>query len=275
MRRHVLYQHPHEPRNVNRSVPPRQLGPDPAALRPPPNAPVESNLTSSSPEGTYPAGAPTLADLVAEDSSSGAAAGGEDQGTELDLLVGSGHDDTTIALGLSTFAAARAAEARQADPLAGPSPTAARPPRGRAGSDAPAEGDAILCSSVSTEAQAFYERVGDARNCEPAVARRPNSKPGLFDTPILKELQKLVQELGGSGASLADQTRIFNFLRMYDEATSPEIEPAGVLASNTGSTAANAGALAGAAARSTGASTGDSSGNAGASTGTLACKAGE
>jgi len=63
--------------------------------------------------------------------------------------------------------------------------------------------------SAATEAQATYERVGDARTCGLAVTRRPNAKPGQFNTPILKELQLLMQEMGGSGASLADQTKMF------------------------------------------------------------------
>jgi len=73
------------------------------------------------------------------------------------------------------------------------------------------EPDALGRSSVATEAQATYERVGDDRSCEPAVSRRPNAKPGQFDNPILKDLQVLMQEIGGSGASLADQTKLFQF----------------------------------------------------------------
>ena len=89
-------------------------------------------------------------------------------------------------------------------------------------------------SSVATEAQGTYERVGDARKCKPAMPRRPNSQPGMFNTPILKEFQSLVHEIGGSGASLADQMKIFGFFEKYDKAIADAVTSADNKSTATG-----------------------------------------
>jgi len=130
-------------------------------------------------------------------------------------------------LALADFAAAQAAEATEAAAGARWSEsTATKPPRGKSERGSVLETGALGRSSVATDAQATYEQVGDARKCKTAVTRRPNAKPGFFNTPILKEFQSLMHEIGGSGVSLADQTKIFKFFEKYDKAIADAVTSA-------------------------------------------------
>jgi len=210
MRRHTMFSHPHLSRNHNRRLPPRQLGPDPG-LSPEPLPPTPGTPSPPMPPtaGTpSPPLSPTRPPSPIPPSLAGL----------FDMAGSEGADDGLLATYLSDWGAQQAAATRQASSAAAPRSAAARPPsRG----DVPRHEEPVEAlggSCVSTEARAHYERVGDARRCEPALEQRPRAKPGLFNTPILTELQSLVHDIGGSGASLADQTRIFKFLVKYDEA---------------------------------------------------------
>jgi len=162
---------------------------------------------------------------------------GEESDGNLFGLLRAAADAPSRALVLADFAAAQSTQAERAASLAARTRnSAARPPRGAAEREPVLEPDALGRSSVSTEAQATYERVGDARSCEPAVSRRPHAKPGQFVTPILKDLQILMQEIGGSGASLADQTKLFQFFEKYDKAIVTAYEVAATSQTATGET---------------------------------------
>ena len=116
-------------------------------------------------------------------------------------------DDAALLLQLSKAAEVRASQEELGD--------GGKPPlSGRA-----TVGDAVLSrnfSSVAAEAQAEYERIGDAQRCEPAVNSRPNCNPGQFNTPALKMLQVFVNECNGSGLSTAFQTRLYDVLAKWD-----------------------------------------------------------
>jgi len=202
-----MTKHPHLPRNINRRLPPRQQGPDPARAHTPPVPPLAVPRHDSAELGAVQ---PTASSVDRADDLAG--------GDLLGLLRDNAYDDPSRALVLSEHAAAQAARVAQATTVT-PSTTggATRPPRRAAAKEPGLDPHALGRSSVATEAQATYERVGDARSSEPAVARRPNARPGQFNTPILKELQILMQEIGGAGASLADQTKLFKFFEKYDQ----------------------------------------------------------
>jgi len=177
--------HTHLPRDVNRRLPARQPGPDPALLPVPPVAPlVRPPSDSSESSAEQPAEFP----VIPADN----AAGGE----LFELLRAAADDDPSRGLIISDYAAARAARVPQAATVpARTAGAATRPSRDSAVREPVLDSNALRRSSVATEAQATYERVGDTRNSEPAVTRRPNARPGQFTTPILKDLQMLMQEV--------------------------------------------------------------------------------
>jgi len=119
-------------------------------------------------------------------------------------------NDEALLLQLADEAAVRAS---QHD--GGVSHAAAKPPLG--GHDVEVLGsDAHARSSVCTEAQAEYERIGDAKRCQPAVEARPHCKPGLFNTPALRLMQEFIHEANGSGLSTTFQTKFYEMMAKWD-----------------------------------------------------------
>jgi len=68
--------------------------------------------------------------------------------------------------------------------------------------------------TVCTTARASFERLGDWLRSEPAAVLRPGAKPFLFAGRRLRALRQFVAECGGSGLSMADQTRLYSLLVM-------------------------------------------------------------
>jgi len=119
------------------------------------------------------------------------------------------EDDATLLLQLSRAAEGHASQEETIHPGLG-----RKPPLG--GQQTVTSGHAHHFSSVATEAQAEYERIGDSKRCEHAIDARPNCKPGQFNTPALKMLQTFVNECNGSGLSTASQTRLYELLARWD-----------------------------------------------------------
>jgi len=77
-------------------------------------------------------------------------------------------------------------------------------------------GGAHARSSVCTEAQAEYERIGDSKRCEPEVKARPHCGPGLLNMPALRLMQAFVNEANGSGLSTKFQTMLYEMMAKWD-----------------------------------------------------------
>jgi len=119
------------------------------------------------------------------------------------------QDDAALLLQLSESAEQHASQTAGAQ--RGP---AGKPPlSGRSGGG---DGHAHNFSSVATEVQAEYERIGDSKRSDGAVNARPHCKPGQFNTPALKQLQSFVNDCNGSGLSTAFQTRLYELLATWD-----------------------------------------------------------
>jgi len=227
MRKHTLAAHPHLGRNANRRVP-RQLGRDPAvggvvaavAASPGGTAPAPPGRLPTllaeplPPTGWSPRSPPVLggvphAGTAGSATPAATAAAADAPVTEDGTIVGPegcDADDALLLLQLS-----RAAE-KQAGQKAG---AGDKPPL----SGLPTTGVGVHAhnfSSVATEAQAEYERIGDDKRAEPAVHARPKCNPGQFKTPALKMLQTFVHECNGSGLTTAFQTRLYDLLAAWD-----------------------------------------------------------
>eukprot|EP00168_Porphyra_purpurea_P018323 TRINITY_DN6751_c0_g1_i1.p2 TRINITY_DN6751_c0_g1~~TRINITY_DN6751_c0_g1_i1.p2 ORF type:complete len:611 (-),score=89.82 TRINITY_DN6751_c0_g1_i1:465-2297(-) len=221
MRWHVITKRPHMSRNMSRRLPPRQAGLDPAPpLHVPPSPPEPPSVPFSR------EAAPATGNSDDADVDGGAFAG----------ILGRATDDPSRTLALSGFVARQAAREDQTATLPHGE---ARPPRTGAAKDAAVGADARLYSSVATEAQAAYERVRDAAKCEPAVTARPNARPGQFSAPVPKEFQSLLQDIGGSGASLTDQTMMYKFFEKYDAVITAAVNAAATSPTASSSAAAD------------------------------------
>jgi len=130
------------------------------------------------------------------------------------------NDDAALLLQLSEAAELHASQTADADRV-----PAGKPPL--SGRLAGGDGHAHNFSSVATEVQAEYERIGDSKRSAPAVDSRPHCKPGQFDTSALKMLQSFVNECNGSGLSTAFQTRLYELLAKWDGSDSSLKEGAG------------------------------------------------
>jgi len=241
MRKHTLAAHRELGRNANRRLPPRQQAPSPALVTAAAAGVAPSRSGGSSCDATSASlcGQQTALrqhPLAAGSSSSVPPAGDAlplvepgkdvlpfiaaletaatvaDRSTD-DGVVGlpeeCGDDDATLLLNLSQAAEVQASREENLHPVVG-----GKPPLG--GQQAFTSGHAHHFSSVATEAQAEYERIGNAKRCEPAIDARQNCKPGQFNTPALKMLQTFVNECNGSGLSTASQTRLYELLARWD-----------------------------------------------------------
>jgi len=219
LRRHTLVRHRHLGRNANRRLPPQQKGPDPllgAAGAPvaapavdldtplPPPPVLTATIHGEPATGTDTAGAVGLCHVTPETT---------------------GLYDTNADALLLQLADLAAEKASQTDPDA-PSGAAKPPPSGRAAKEP--GGVAHVFSSVSTEARAEYERIGDIKRCSPAVEARPHCKPGKFNTPALRLVQEFVHDANGSGLSTAFQTKLYNLIAAWDGSAADGMQPPAV-----------------------------------------------
>jgi len=227
MRKHTLAAHPLLGRNANRRVP-RQLGrhsalgggiaavaASPGGTTPAPPGPPPTLLPGPPPPaGSSPRAPPVLGGVLHSGPAGSAtpvapAAAADAPLTDNGTIDGPDDCDADDALLLLQLSRAAAEKACQEDGGSGKPPLSGQP----------TAGDGVHAhnfSSVATEAQAEYERIGDDKRAEPAVHARPNCNPGQFKTPALQMLQMFVHECNGSGLSTAFQTRLYDLLAAWD-----------------------------------------------------------
>ena len=212
MRRHTLTQHRHLGRNANRRLPPQQHGPDPAVGQAGAAAAARQGAEASPAASCPPTSSPSR-------QASAAVADAVEDGQrrpESDCDA----DDEALLLQLADEAALHASQ-QDAD---APRAAAKQPLSGHEVEGL--GGGAHARSSVCTEAQAEYERIGDSKRCEPAVKARPHCRPGLFNTPALRLMQAFVNEANGSGLSIKFQTMFYEMMAKWD-GSADDKQPAG------------------------------------------------